>query len=101
MIGRLRRAWRALFGARPFSSRALCLWAVRFALAFGALHLAGLREHTAVLSGTVTGPSAAVSGFLGMAYLLTYFVALLLVPPLLVAAGIARIAEHLWRGRHH
>ncbi|HEY3448649.1 MAG TPA: hypothetical protein VGK67_19990 [Myxococcales bacterium] len=95
MIGRLWRAWKAWTTADAFSARALVLWAGRFVLLFAVLHLLGLREHTTVLSGTVVGKSSIVSGFLGLMYLLSYFAAILLVPPVLVAAGIAKVAERV------
>ncbi|MGC4115766.1 MAG: hypothetical protein QM765_14430 [Myxococcales bacterium] len=99
MIGRLWRAWKAWTTADAFSARALFLWALRFLALFAVLHLLGLREHTTVLSGTVMGKSSAVSGFLGLMYLLSYFGAILLAPPALIAAGIAKLAERALQRR--
>lgn len=99
MIKRLWRAWKAWNTADALSARALLLWAMRLVLVFAVMHLCGLREHTTVLSGTVVGGSSMVSGFFGLMYLLTYFAAILLVPPLLVAAGIAKVAERAWGRR--
>jgi hypothetical protein len=95
-----RQRWRALNTAPAFSSKAWLLWAARFALLFLVLHLAGLREDTTVLSGTVNGKSAMVSGFLGLMYLLSYFGAFLLAPPALFAAAVMAAAEYLWRRKH-
>jgi hypothetical protein len=97
VIARAWHFWRELNRAETLSPKALLLGAARFAVLFLALHALGLREHTAVLSGTVTGASAPVSGFLGLMYLLSWFVAVLGVPPFLFAAGLAAIAQGLWR----
>jgi hypothetical protein len=97
VIARAWNSWRALNRAETLSPKALLLWAARFAALILALHALGLREHTAVLSGTVTGTSAAASGFFGLMYLLSWFVAVLGVPPLLVAAGLSAIAQAAWR----
>jgi hypothetical protein len=88
---RLVRFWRAdFFSPQGFLARALVISAV-----FLAVHLAGLREYTSVLNGTV-GPAAAswrTSAFLGVAYLAIYMAFVLLVPVLILAAGVLA----LWR----
>lgn len=93
MMRRLWKAWKAWTTADALSARSLFLWAVRFVALFAVLHLCGLREHTAILSGTVVGTSQLLSGFLGLTYLLSYFGAVLLAPSALIAAGIAKVAE--------
>ena len=97
MIARAWHFWRELNRAETLSPKALLLGAARFAVLFLALHALGLREHTAVLSGTVTGASAPVSGFLGLCYLISYLAALLGAPPLVVAAALSAAAQALWR----
>jgi hypothetical protein len=83
---RLVRFWRAdLFSPQGFLVRALVISAV-----FVAVHLLGLRDYTSVLNGTV-GPGSAswrTSAFLGVAYLAIYMAFVLLVPVLVLAAGI-------------
>jgi hypothetical protein len=100
MIARAWRGWRELNRADFLSPKALLLWAARFTLLLAVLHLAGWREHTTVLSGTVMGQSAALSQFFGLCYLVAYFTAVLGVPPLLIAAGLSGIAQAIWRRRH-
>ncbi len=91
---------RALGQAPTLSPRSLVLWAVRFSALFAFVHLAGFREHTTVLSGTLAGGAPApISGFFGMVYLFSYFVAVLAVPPLLFAAGVGWVAARLWQKR--
>jgi len=51
-------------------------------------HLAGLREYTSFLSGTVASPDMGwqQAAFFGLVYLILYFAFVLLVPILLLAA---------------
>jgi hypothetical protein len=87
------RCWRAeCFSPRGFLLRALLIGA-----AFLAVQLAGLRDYTSVLNGTV-GPSAAswkLSAFYGLTYLVTYMAFVILAPVLVLAAGILA----LWQRR--
>jgi hypothetical protein len=87
------RFWRAeSFSPLGFLARALVIAAV-----FLAVHLAGLRDYTSVLNGTV-GPAAAswkTSAFFGIAYLVMYMAFVLLVPVLILAAAILEICGRL------
>ena len=67
---------------------------------FGVVHLAGLREHTTFLSGTLADPTMRWewAAFLGCTYLVLYFAFVLLVPVLLLAAA-ASTALHHWLER--
>lgn len=74
-----------VFSPRGFVARALIL-----SVAFLAAHLAGLREYTSILNGTV-GPDAAgreMSAAFGLVYLVLYMAFVVLVPILLLAAGL-------------
>jgi hypothetical protein len=64
---------------------------------FAIAHLAGLREHTTFLSGTLADPAMRweVAAFLGTAYLLLYFAFVLLVPILLLAAAASAAVYRL------
>jgi hypothetical protein len=85
------RYWRAdLFSPQGFLLRALLI-----AAGFLAVHLAGLRDYTSVLNGTV-GPGSAGwgrSAFLGVAYLVIYMAFVILAPVLILAAGILTICQ--------
>jgi hypothetical protein len=61
------------------------------------IHLAGLREYTAFLSGTpgAVGTGMRLSVFYGTVYILLYLGAVVLVPIMVIAAGILAI----WRRR--
>jgi len=98
MIGIWHR-WRQLTTAPAFSSKGLMLWAVGSVLMFLILHLCGLRQYTAILSGTVVGRGQVISGFLGLFYMFMYFGALLMAPPALFAAAVTAAFEAWWRRR--
>ncbi len=71
--------------ARGLVTRALMLVGL-----FAAAHLAGWRENTSVLCGmsAVTGGSAWLANYTGLAYVLCYLLATLLAPILFLAGGI-------------
>lgn len=73
-----------------FSPQGLLLRALLLAIFFGAVHVAGWREHTTFLSGTSasTDTSANTSVILGLVYMAAYFGFVLLAPILILAAGI-------------
>jgi hypothetical protein len=71
---------------RGFVKRAI-LWS----LAFGVIHLLGLRAYTSMLSGT--GSVAILERLAGAAYLLLYAGVVFLVPVLLIAAGLLKAVE--------
>ena len=83
------RYWRAdTFSPRGFLVRALFV-----SVAFLAVHLAGLRDYTSVLNGTVGSATAGwrMSAFLGVAYLILYMAFVLVVPVLILGAGILAV----------
>ncbi len=89
--------WRAeLFSPKDFLRRAVML-----ALLFLAAHLAGLREYTSILNGTVASPELGrgMSAFLGLVYVFAYLGFVLLVPILLLAAALLTGWRKLSRGR--
>ena len=73
-----------------FVARALLL-----VLFFGICELAGWREHTTFISGTVTTADTGINASVtfGLIYMLAYFGFVLAAPILLVAAGLLTI----WR----
>lgn len=70
-------------------------------LAFGVLHLMGLREFTSVLNGTIgtvdMNPDNAA--LLGILYVLFYLGAILLAPILFIAAGLLVLWKRILRKR--
>jgi hypothetical protein len=85
-FGLLRRLWKA--GA--FSPAAFVLRAAILAALYAVSRIAGLQEYTTFLSGT--SPNVALSwhtaSTLGLIHLLLYFSFILLVPILLITAGL-------------
>lgn len=69
--------------------------AVLIVMVFGIVHLLGWRECTSVLNGTTGAPGMDMETalLLGIAYALLYFATVVLVPILLIAAGLLA----LWR----
>jgi hypothetical protein len=85
--------WRAdFFSPRGFLARALVISVV-----FLAVHLAGLRDYTSVLNGTVGSAAAGwrTSAFFGVGYLVIYMAFVLLVPVLILAACILTVCIRL------
>lgn len=78
------------FRAEYFSPKDFVSRAVILSILFLVVHLAGLREHTSFLSGTVGGAGMhwRWSAFLGVIYLGSYFAFVLAVPIFLLAAGM-------------
>ena len=89
----LRRLWRVeIFSPAGCVQRALVISA-----GFLLVHLAGWREYTSVLNGTV-GPDStgwAGSTFFGVAYVLIYLAFVILVPVLLLAAALLAAWQRL------
>jgi hypothetical protein len=82
--------WKTLLFARFLSPRGFLLRAIAILVIFLVLHSFGLRESATVLSGTSpTGarPDPSSVAF-ALAYILAYFGVVLLVPVLVLAAGI-------------
>jgi hypothetical protein len=87
------QSWRAdTFSPRGFLVRALFISVV-----FLAVHLAGLRDYTSVLNGTVGSASAGwrTSALFGVGYLIIYMAFVLVVPVLILAAGILAVCIRL------
>lgn len=79
------------------SPRYLLEWAAMLTILFVIVHLAGLREFTSVLNGTVgsTHLSWQTASFLGAAYIFVYLGFVILVPILILAAGILKIWQRM------
>ena len=62
-------------------------------------HLAGLREFTSVLNGTIGSVAAGwkLSGFLALIYILLYLAFVILVPVLVLAAMIMAVGQRFCR----
>lgn len=85
-----------------FSPQGFLLRALLLAIFFGAVHVAGWREHTTFLSGTTASADTSLntSVILGVIYLAAYFGFVLLTPILILAAGILA-GLGAWRERQH
>lgn len=93
-------------GHQPFALRlGACFSPISFirlalllSVMFGLAHLAGLREFTTMLNGTMANVEVGwrMSVFLGTVYILAYLGFVLLVPTLLLAAVFLKIAECVW-----
>ena len=75
----------------------LLQWAAMLTILFIIVHLAGLREFTSVLNGTVgsTRLSWQTASFLGAAYIFVYLGFVIVVPILILAAGILKIWQRI------
>lgn len=82
----LRRLWRAEF----LSPKDLVKRAILITIVFGIAHLAGLKEFTTVLNGTMGSVQLGfgISAFLGLSYVFLYLAFVLGVPILLLAAAL-------------
>src|SRR4051794_32672240 len=81
---------KSVFNIKTLSPVGFLFLAGLIAMIFAISHGLGWREHTTVLSGTLTSASgnAEMTIFRGMFYLLSYFGFVLLTPILILAAGI-------------
>ena len=79
-----------LRGRGMFSPQGFLLRALLLAFFFGIVHAAGWREHTTFLSGTAVSKDTSlnVSMACGLVYLTAYFGFVLVMPILILAAGI-------------
>src|SRR5262249_11704373 len=77
------------------SPRDLVQRAIVIAIAFSIVHLAGLRDFTSVLNGTIgsTRLNWTASAFLGLIYVTAYLGVVLLVPILLLAASVLTLQQ--------
>jgi len=90
--------WRRLKRTRRISPGGFLIYAAVLSIVFGVAHLFGLRENVSFLSGTLTGASS-MSLFWGVVYAALYFMFVLLVPILILAAGIFYVLQRLWPSR--
>ena len=82
---KIRNVWQADF----FSPKYFLRWAVFLTVPFVVAHLCGLRESTSILNGTsAVGMNLQQTAFWGGLYVLLYLAFILLVPTLLLAAGL-------------
>lgn len=81
---------RKILRAKALSAGGFLRKAALIALAYGICQVAGLREHTTIISGTTPTPdgSVLVSALLAALYMAAYFAFVLLAPILLLAAGL-------------
>jgi TRAP-type C4-dicarboxylate transport system permease small subunit len=78
--------------------RALLFHASLILIAFGIFHALGWRQFTTVLSGTIPADNtAAEAGFKALAYMASYFGAVLVVPILIIAAALQFGLERVFR----
>lgn len=84
-----------LTGATFFSPKDFVRHAVLIVALFGVAHILGLREYTAMISGTMASPSLGAEGctLLAIIYMLLYFGTVVFAPILLIAAGLLLVWE--------
>jgi hypothetical protein len=72
-------------------------WAVLLTVLFIIVQLAGLRDYTSVLNGTVgsTHLSWQTASFLGAAYIFVYLGFVVVAPILILAAGILKVWQRI------
>jgi hypothetical protein len=90
MIDRFRRFYAA--GQHLFCWEGLALRALLLSMVFLILRLAGCHELTSILCGMepITGGAAKIGAFFGFVYVLFHVAFTVLVPMLLIAAGLLR-----------
>lgn len=83
------------------SPQHLLEWAALLTILFIIVQLAGLREFTSVLNGTIgsTNLSWQTASFLGAAYIFVYLGFVLGVPILILAAGILKTWQRIAAGK--
>lgn len=88
------KVWNSL-RAVFLSPKDLVRHAVLIMALFGVAHLAGLREFTTIITGTLAAPSlgAGWCAVLGAGYMALYFGTVVLTPILLIAAGLLFLWE--------
>jgi hypothetical protein len=90
----------AIFQRAEFlSARDMVQRAGAISVMFLVVHLAGLREFTSVLNGTIGSVAAGwnLSAFLAVVYILLYLAFVILVPVLVLAAAILTIGRQYIR----
>lgn len=83
------------FWADFFSPKDFIRYAGLIVVLFAVAHVFGLREFTTIISGTMASPDLGVEtcALLGMGYVALFFSVVVLVPVLLIAAGLLRCWE--------
>jgi len=79
---------RGFLGHLLFRRASLIGAAILFVVLFAVFHLLGWRDDTAIISGTSITPNVNSTVIRGMLYGMTYFLAVVVSPILLLAAGI-------------
>ena len=84
-----------LVGAVFFSPKDFVRHAVLIVVLFAIAHMCGLREYTAIISGTMASPTlgAETCTLLAIIYMVFYFGAVVLAPILMIAAALLYIWE--------
>ena len=92
--------FRELIRAPLFSPPGLAVRALLLVVAFGLCELAGWREHTTFISGTVTSADMGInaSATFGLIYMLAYFGFVLAAPILMIAAFVIFVFRRFFRG---
>lgn len=93
-----KRDWfERLTGAAFFSPKDFVRHAVLIVLLFGVVHVCGLREYTAMISGTMASPGlgSETCTLLAIVYIAFYFGAVVLAPILLIAAALLVVWKKL------
>jgi len=90
---------RELIRAPFLSPLGFMMRALLLAVIFAFCELAGWREHTTFISGTVVSADAGINSSVtfGLIYMLAYFGFVLVAPILLLAAGILSLWQRLSR----
>jgi hypothetical protein len=85
--------------AEFLSPKDLLQRACAISVIFLLLHLAGLREYTSILNGTVGSMALGwkLSGFLALVYIAFYLAFVVLVPVLILAAMLLTFWQGFWK----
>jgi len=89
---------KALFGVPLLTPKGFSTRAAIIILLFLVCQIAGLREYTSLLCGTLTtgGAGREFVAFMGISYVMIYFAVVIGVPILVLGAGIFSIAQRFW-----
>ena len=100
-MSRLRSILWSAAKADLFTPRGMLLRAAALVVVFGICHVAGLRQYTAVLSGSSPGGTqpGALEAVLGGAYVAAYLASVIVAPILAIAAGLLWAVCRLMGGR--
>ena len=97
MIARIHQTLKLVWRAEFLSPKDFVRRAVVICVAFLIVYLAGLREYTSFINGTVASVKLGwkMSAFLGLSYLALYFAFVLVVPILILAASLLALRRKL------